>query len=145
VAKKYKKKTPVAFKYEHFSRFIPGPRVKTSHDGLKWVVYTVPLDSCEYEEEVKFRFGMLAERHLEFQKQLEKGVRLRKPWGSKSGSRKKIDKRDEKIKEIYEMEKQKKTARIMIPDKVNGELRRRKYLSPGANLSDRRIREIKSK
>jgi hypothetical protein len=83
--------------------------------------------------------------HLFFRDWYEKGGRMRKHHGEISGRKEKYNKRDELICKIFQKKKSEGIDKLLIYHIINGELRRRKYLPKGKEISDERLRKIISK
>jgi len=137
VARKYIKK---------FSKKLPQVSfpTKVDRDGHRYFICKLPFGLSE--EGLKYWLARAEYYYLFYMEGWDKkGGRWKKRHGEESGRRQKYLDRDRLICEIYKKCKQNRTQRIFIYDIINGELRKRKYLESGEDLSDERLRKIISK
>lgn len=113
---------------------------KKKRDGNWYAIYEIPL--CLSEEAIKnYWLEIIGSDFMMRKEWYEKGYRMRKYHGELSGLKDKLEKRDKLAKEIKQREISKGTSKILIPDIIIKELRKRKLLAKD-ELSDRQIRRI---
>ena len=133
MARKYIKKYPKKLSQVFYAS-------KLERDGHRYFICKLPFGFSE--EELEYWLGSIKRHYLTFVDWNNHRGRWKKKHGEMSGRRQKYLDRDRLIYEIWKKQKQKGVKSTFPYEDINRELRKKKYLKKGEELSDERLRKI---